>query len=199
MILKATKLYTINRSQTCHSAGKSQTYPPEAGPKSPDCAKAPSGRQIPARLMAGNPKSQIPNPNRGGFTLIEVMVALVIISVAMVTLLSTHAISTRNYAEAKAMVVCSMLAQQKLAELQAGELPPPGDTSGGFDDNEHYKWVLSVKETALEALREVTLEVSLAPAGEIEETEGVTKVTVTTSLADLGNPEEEEEGEQKKS
>ena len=137
--------------------------------------------------------------SREGFTLIEVMVALVIISVAMVTLLSTHAISARNYAEAKAIAVCSMLAQQKLAELQAGELPAAGETSGGFDDNEHYRWALSVKETALEPLREVTLEVFLAPAEGLEETEGFVKVTVTTSLADLGNPEEEEEGEQKQS
>ncbi|MCX6338405.1 MAG: type II secretion system minor pseudopilin GspI [Candidatus Aureabacteria bacterium] len=133
-----------------------------------------------------------------GFTLVEVMVALVIISIGMVTLLSTHVISTRTYAEAKATTVCSLLAQQKLAELQAGELPPPGETSGGFEDNEHYQWTLSVRETELEALREVTLEVSLRPPEEIEETEGMPKVTVTTSLADLGKPEEEEEGEQEK-
>lgn len=133
-----------------------------------------------------------------GFTLVEVMVALVIISIGMVTLLSTHVISTRTYAEAKATTVCSLLAQQKLAELQAGELPPPGETSGGFEDNEHYQWTLSVRETELEALREVTLEVSLRPPEELEETEGMPKVTVTTSLADLGKPEEEEEGEQEK-
>lgn len=133
-----------------------------------------------------------------GFTLMEVMVALVIISIGMVTLLSTHVISARTYAEAKAMTVCSLLAQQKLAELQTGELPPAGETRGGFEDNEHYQWTLSVKETELEALREVTLEVSLTPPGELGGTQGVPGVTVMTSLADLGKPEEEEEGEQKK-
>jgi Tfp pilus assembly protein PilV len=126
------------------------------------------------------------------------MVALVIISVAMVTLLSTHVISTRSYAEAKATAVCSWLARQKLAELQSGGLPPAGDTSGGFGDNSNYKWALSVRETALDALREVTLVVSLASAGDLEDEEGrgVTRVIVTTSLADLGNPEEGEEGEE---
>jgi hypothetical protein len=44
----------------------------------------------------------------------------------------------------------------------------------------------------------VTLEVALTPQEELEDTEGVPRVTVTTSLADLGKPEEEEEGEQKK-
>jgi general secretion pathway protein I len=133
-----------------------------------------------------------------GFTLVEVMVALVIISIAMVTLLSTHAISARTYAEAKALAACSMLAQQKLAELEAGELPPAGETSGGFEDNENYQWTLSIRETELEALREVTLEVSLIPAKGLEKTEGVPHVIVTTSLADLGKPEEGEEGEQEK-
>ncbi len=131
-----------------------------------------------------------------GFTLIEVMVALVIISISMVTLLSTNAISARTYAQAKALAVCSLLAQQKLAELQVGELPPAGETRGGFPDNEHYRWTLSVTETELETLREVTLEVALAPQKELEDTEGVPRVIVTTSLADLGKPEEEGEGEQ---
>jgi general secretion pathway protein I len=136
--------------------------------------------------------------HRFGFTLIEVMVALVIISVAMVTLLSTHAISTRSYAKAKATAVCSLLAQRKLAELQSGELPPAGETRGGFEDNKNYQWVLSVQETALDSLREVTLEVSLASAGDIEDEDAadVTRVTVITSLAYLGNPEEGEEGEE---
>jgi len=104
-----------------------------------------------------------------GFTLIEVMVAMVIIAIAMVTLLSTHAISTKNYADAKTMLVCTLLAQQKLAELQMGEFPEAGEQSGGFEDNENYQWKLTVRETDLEELREVTVDVFPAPQEGSEE------------------------------
>jgi general secretion pathway protein I len=150
------------------------------------------------RIMRHFPSARSLRCANCGFTLVEVMVALVIISIGMVTLLSTHVFSTRTYAEAKAMTVCSLLAQEKLAELQAGELPPEGQTRGGFEDNKNYQWTLSVKATELEALREVTLEVSLSPPKEFEETKGMPGVTMTTSLADLGKPGEEEESEQQK-
>jgi general secretion pathway protein I len=129
-----------------------------------------------------------------GFTLIEVMVALVIMAVALTTLLATHVMSTRDYAEAKAMTISSLLAEQKLAELQAAEEPPePGEQSGIFEDNENYRWVLTVNETSLEELRELILEVSLLPPEGDEEPPRLGGVTVVTYLAKCAEEKEEEE------
>ncbi len=131
-----------------------------------------------------------------GFTLVEVMVALVIISIAIVTLLATHAGSTRSYAEAKATIIGSLLAQQKLAELRTAEYPEPFEDSGTFEGNDSYQWTLSVKETDIEELREVILEVSLASNEDIEEAPTLGSVKVLTYLADMEEEEEEEVGEE---
>lgn len=130
-----------------------------------------------------------------GFTLVEVMVALVIISIAMVTLLATHTASTRSYADAKAMIVCSMLAGQKLAELQAGDYPEAGDTSGACEGNEQYQWRVSVRETDLEELREVVVEVGRAPQEDagVDEESALRGVQVETCIAELATEGEEEE------
>lgn len=131
---------------------------------------------------------------RGGFTLVEVMVALIIISVALVTLLTNHARSTKHYAQAKAMTVCSLLARAKLADLYAGELPEAGEQSGAFEGNENYSWTLTVKETDLEDLREATLEVALAPPeGAVEDGPTMPGISITAYLAKLAEEEEEEE------
>jgi len=135
---------------------------------------------------------RIPQRPHGGFTLVEVMVALVVIGVAIVTLLSTHLFSTRSYAEARVTTISSMLAERKIAELAEGDLPEPGETSGVFEDNENYGWLLTVSETDLDWLREIVLEVSLAAANGAEETPRLGGVRVVTFTVDPGKKEEEE-------
>ncbi|MDD5557850.1 MAG: prepilin-type N-terminal cleavage/methylation domain-containing protein [bacterium] len=128
-----------------------------------------------------------------GFTLVEVMVALVIVSVGLVTLLCTQARSTMGYAEARAMTVSDLLARRKLAELQAGPLPAPGETAGLCEENEQYAWALSVRKTALDYLREVVLEVGLAPAEGAEDAPRLGGVRVATLLVECATEEEEED------
>lgn len=132
---------------------------------------------------------------RHGFTLIEVMVAMVLISVSMVALLVTQAASTRSYAVAKATTVSTLLAQQKVAELLSGDFPEPGEDSGTFGDNEKYGYLVTVRETASEQLREVTVQVALIPP-EGGDAPAIGGVTVTTYVADPGEEEEETEGEE---
>jgi len=121
-------------------------------------------------------------------------VALVIMAVALTTLLATHVLSTRSYAEAKAMEIAGLLAERKLAELEsAGELPEPGEASGVFEDNENYRWFLSVRETGLDYLREVTLDVSLLPPEADDDAPRLGGVTVVTCLAQCAEEEKDEE------
>lgn len=127
-----------------------------------------------------------------GFTLVEVMVAMVIISVAMVALLVTHAASTRSYAVAKATTVSTLLAQQKVAEILSGEFPEPGEDEGTFSDNEHYAYLVTVRETSSEQLREVTIQVALVPPDGGGDAPAIGGVSVTTCVVDPGEEEEEE-------
>jgi len=129
-----------------------------------------------------------------GFTLVEVMVAMVIISIAMVTLLATQVASTRSYAEAKATTVSTLLAQQKIAEILSGEFPEPGEDEGVFGDNEHYGYLVTVRETSSEQLREVTVQVGLIPPDGGGDAPAIGGVTVTTYVVDPGKEEEESEG-----
>lgn len=128
----------------------------------------------------------------GGFTLVEVMVATVIVAIAMGALLATQAASTRTYAEAKATTVSTLLARQKLAEILSGEFPP-GEEEGTFGDLEGYGYLVTVRETALEGLREVTVQVALIPAGGDGDAPAIGGVTVTSCVADPGEEEIEEE------
>lgn len=135
-----------------------------------------------------------PRDGRGGFTLVEVMVALVIMSIAMVTLLSTNVSSTRNYAESKVATICGMLAQRKIAEIQAAGFPETGEEGGAFEGNDNFRYMLSVTETDLEEMRQVTVDVSVAREG-FEDEPGLPGVTMVTYVARLETPEEEDEEE----
>ena len=55
--------------------------------------------------------------------------------------------------------------------------------------------MLAIKETGVDDLREVILDVSLAPQDELEDEPGLPGVTVVTYLANPGEEEEEEEEE----
>jgi len=58
-----------------------------------------------------------------GFTLIEVIIALAIASLTLVTMLATIGLGQRNIALARLKSLAAMLARQKLAELFVGDYP----------------------------------------------------------------------------
>ena len=60
-----------------------------------------------------------------GFTLLEVLIALAIASLTLVTALATVSTGQRNAALAQLKSRASMLAREKLAELEAGSYPDP--------------------------------------------------------------------------
>ena len=74
-----------------------------------------------------NPKSEIRNPESpAGFTLIEVIAALAIVSIALLGLLELHLTSIKMTDTARTTALAILVAQEKAAETAAGGWPAVG-------------------------------------------------------------------------
>jgi len=97
-----------------------------------------------------------------GFTLLEVMVALVIISLALAGVASSmgQMIDTANTMRDR--TYASWIAQNKITELRlSGILPEVGETSGEEDyANTTWAWTANISETGIENLMKVDVSVS---------------------------------------
>ncbi len=102
---------------------------------------------------------------RRGFTLVEVLVALAIISIALLAALRVASQSTSSVGELRARLLAGWVAQNVLAESRArGEWPPPGiqrgtQRQGGID----FAWREEIIATPNFAFRRVDIRVFVAP------------------------------------
>lgn len=99
-----------------------------------------------------------------GFTLIEVMVALVIVSLALAGVAASmgQMIDTANTMRDRTFA--SWIAQNTIAEMRlAGAMPEVGESSGDVDyANTTWTWTANVSETGVENLMKVEVTVSYA-------------------------------------
>ena len=105
----------------------------------------------------------------GGFTLLEVLVALIIISLALVYVAGSMAqmIDTTN--STRERTYASWIAQNRITELRlAGVVPEAGESSGEVDfANTSWAWTAEIEETGIENLFRVDVSVSFAESDEI--------------------------------
>lgn len=81
------------------------------------------------------------------FTLLEVMVAVAVIAISFVSLLASQSQSLSVAGEARFRTIASLLAKQKLAELEVGGFANLSSGSGQFaEDFSEYHWQAEVKE-----------------------------------------------------
>ena len=71
--------------------------------------------------------------NRRGFTLIEVMVSLAVISIALVGLLGLQHQTLQSVVRASEITKAALLAQELMTQAEIGQFPPLGTTSGNFE------------------------------------------------------------------
>ncbi|WP_084312623.1 type IV pilus modification PilV family protein [Desulfobulbus elongatus] len=82
-----------------------------------------------------------------GFTLLEVMIAVALIAIALVTLIGAQAHSVAIATGARFDAVASMLAQWKLTELSLEDFGQLTGSSGDFGDAyPHFSWKSEVEE-----------------------------------------------------
>lgn len=126
-----------------------------------------------------------------GFTLIEVIAALAIVSTALLGLLQLHLVSLRTADKAQVITQAVLLAQEKMADVLCCGYPPLGTRSGVVEANgSQLAWRTEVTdERALPRrsadfrprdLRKVAVDVSL------EKDPGGKTIHLTTYVAKSG-------------
>ncbi len=91
--------------------------------------------------------------NDRAFTLLEVMIAISIIAVALVTLLGSQSRSLSHAAEAQFNVVAPMLAALKLAEIER-KVVDAENSEGDFDEDfPGYSWKMAIEEAAFDKIK----------------------------------------------
>ena len=91
-----------------------------------------------------------------GFTLLEVMVALAVMSIVLVSIYRMHSQSLTMNTAARFYTLAPLLAQNKLAELESFSSVGFSDNSGDFGEQyPGYSWQSSVADVSSEVLGEV--------------------------------------------
>jgi general secretion pathway protein I len=87
-----------------------------------------------------------------GFTLLEVLVAVAIVAIALVTFMGLHLRSLDATIRAQDLTTAVLLAQGKIATM--GEFPETGEEQGKFEgpELERFQWATAVTERTLDAL-----------------------------------------------
>jgi len=87
------------------------------------------------------------------FTLVEVVAALAVVSIALLSLLRLHLLSIRMADRAEAGMQAMHLAQEKIAERLAQGYPEPGAISGTVERNNLcFDWRTQVADLRLPSL-----------------------------------------------
>ena len=91
-----------------------------------------------------------------GFTLLEVMVALAVMSIVLVSVYRMHSQSLTMNSAARFYTLAPLLAQNKMAELETLSSDGFPDDSGDFGEQyPGYSWRTSLTEVSSEVLVEV--------------------------------------------
>ncbi|NNL42582.1 MAG: prepilin-type N-terminal cleavage/methylation domain-containing protein [Desulfobacterales bacterium] len=97
-----------------------------------------------------------PYRSSAGFTLLEIMVAISIIAIVLVTVYRMHAQTISMNVISRFNTVAPVLAKQILTQNETKTLDELADDSGDFGKEfTDYKWQVSVKEVESEALGEI--------------------------------------------
>jgi type IV pilus modification protein PilV len=106
--------------------------------------------------------------HNAGFSLVEVIVAILILGIAVAGLTEgiTNALSSSK--ETELQTTAALLAQGRIETLRAEGDYTDGDTDGDFGSEfSLYKWKQTIKSTELEGLHDVTVTIEQAANGQM--------------------------------
>jgi general secretion pathway protein I len=97
---------------------------------------------------------------KNGFTLLEVMIALAILALVGVAFLRAQASSIRLVDESNQVSLATLLAREKMAELEGKGFPEVGKNSGtGEEAYPNLRWEQVVTATELPAVRQALVRI----------------------------------------
>ena len=76
----------------------------------------------------------------GGFTLLEVMIAIGILAIGLIVLLQTHVMNLKMIAHSQLSMKAMLLAERRIAEIEAGGVKTIGETEGDFEEFPEFYW-----------------------------------------------------------
>lgn len=100
----------------------------------------------------------------GGFTLLEVMVALLIVALGIVGLFNQTIGISAGTIQMKEKTLASWVALNEITRVRlSGELPDVGEFDGETEfANAEYRWQARISETGVDDLRRIDVDVSYA-------------------------------------
>lgn len=99
-----------------------------------------------------------------GFTLIEVLAALIIVSLGMLGVIQAVSQTASNSVYLRDKTLAHWIAMNRLTEARLAQRPPEIDESSDEVDyaGRRWRWTMEVSETPVESLRRIDVRVSLA-------------------------------------
>ena len=131
------------------------------------CARALRVRSVstggPGRARGRAARSEL-RDGQGGFTLIEVIVALTIVAFAFVGLLGLHNRNIAMVANDQDLTRATLLARQFITEMELIEqFPDVGASRGQFENAPGFYWERDVQDTEIPAVRRVDVRIVWDP------------------------------------
>jgi len=100
--------------------------------------------------------------SRGGFTLLEVLVAVAVLATALVSLLSLHGRNIQTVAYDQQLSRATLLAQDLMTRtLVAESFPEPTQSSGEFASDPDFRWQLEILRGPTPELEEEMREIRI--------------------------------------
>jgi general secretion pathway protein I len=97
----------------------------------------------------------------GGFTLMEVMIAMTILAIALVAIFQSQSQSISMSTDSRFMTTASLLAQSKMVEVETASTLDNQTKDGDFGpDYPQYAWHLEVGDTLLPQFKKINVTVT---------------------------------------
>ena len=98
----------------------------------------------------------------GGFTFLEVMIALAILALVLVAAFQNQAQSVSMGEEARYLTHAAFLAREKMAPLESREGSPGESETGTWEEPfEDFQWKTTVEETEIPLVNKITVTVGM--------------------------------------